>query len=267
MNGVKKLFQDIADTIRQMSGSTQALSPSNFCNEIKKLPTASSLINKTITKYNFLNENVVVPDYAFYNCNQLKEVNWPSVTSIGNSAFYGCASLTELNNLDNLTSISSNAFQKAGLTSITIPSGVKEISGHAFRETPLSSVTFSEGLETINSYAFSSCNFLSSIVLPTTCTTVQSFAFLNSSITTLDGYLTSIAGSAFKETNLKTLILQSSEFCTLANIAALKGTPIDKGEGYIYVPEALLSQYQGDTIWGEYINQIKPISELPPQEN
>lgn len=63
--------------------------------------------------------------------------------------------------------------------------------------------------------------------------------------------------------NLKALaITQSETVCTLADGMGLKGTPIEKGTGYIYVPDELVEQYKSAENWSTYAAQIKPLSEL-----
>jgi len=46
---------------------------------------------------------------AFYSCENLSEVNFPSCTSIGSSAFYSCRSLSNIS-FPNCTSIGWYAF-------------------------------------------------------------------------------------------------------------------------------------------------------------
>lgn len=44
------------------------------------------------------------------------------------------------------------------------------------------------------------------------------------------------------------------------------GTPIDEGTGFIYVPDNLVETYKSATNWSAYADQIKGMSELPPEE-
>lgn len=62
---------------------------------------------------------------------------------------------------------------------------------------------------------------------------------------------------------LVTLVLRKADaVCTLKNVNAFTNTPIEKGTGFVYVPDNLVEQYKVATNWSTYANQIKPISEL-----
>lgn len=63
---------------------------------------------------------------------------------------------------------------------------------------------------------------------------------------------------------LETLVLRNTtRIAQLANNNALKGTAIESGKGYIYVPDELVDTYKADTKWTTFSEQIKPLSELP----
>lgn len=72
-----------------------------------------------------------------------------------------------------------------------------------------------------------------------------------------------IGSSAFNGAQkLTTLALGGSELNPLDNTNAFSNTPIAKGTGYIYVPDALVDSYKSATNWVTFADQIKPISEL-----
>ena len=50
---------------------------------------------------------------------------------------------------------------------------------------------------------------------------------------------------------------------TLGNTNAFSNTPIKSGNGYIYVPAALVDSYKADSKWSTYANQIRAIEEYP----
>ena len=54
--------------------------------------------------------------------------------------------------------------------------------------------------------------------------------------------------------------------CVLTSKYALYNTPIAKGTGYIYVPDALVNDYKKATNWSVFANQIKPLSEYVESE-
>ena len=93
---------------------------------------------------------------SFRECPQLTtlDIDWSKVTTIGDSAFSNCQNLP-INNLvmPNLTSIGSSAFNNTN---------VKAVSN-------LGSITAVRG--------FNNCKNLTSVVLPDTCTKIQSWAF------------------------------------------------------------------------------------------
>lgn len=80
--------------------------------------------------------------YAFYGCNKLQAVAFPTtLTSIGNSAFYEC-----------------------GLVSVSLPKSLISIGDQAFyNNKSLTELHIPSSLESIGAQAFSNCNFLRNI--------------------------------------------------------------------------------------------------------
>ena len=90
-------------------------------------------------------ESVVLPNslieignFAFYNCECLKEIKIPnSVKSIGSGTFYRCSSLKEIDIPNSVESIGKWAFSGcSNLQTVIIPNSVKSIGGQAFEGTP-----------------------------------------------------------------------------------------------------------------------------------
>ena len=72
-----------------------------------------------------------------------------------------------------------------------------------------------------------------------------------------------IEANAFRSCSaLKALVLDNPNGCTLVATSAFTSTAIEAGTGYIYVPDAIVSNYKAASNWATYANQIKPISEL-----
>lgn len=101
---------------------------------------------------------------------------------------------------------------------------------------------------TVGKAAFSGCTKLASIKLPN-ATTIGDNAFANCTLLTeLDlPCATSIGQQAFYyTTNLKTLILRSTTLCELRYSSTFTSTP---NTLRVYIPSALVSQYQSSTNW------------------
>ena len=65
-------------------------------------------------------------------------------------------------------------------------------------------------------------------------------------------------------TRLATLILRRKDaIVTLGNVSSFKGTPIESGTGYVYVPSALVDSYRTATNWSTYANQFRAIEDYP----
>jgi hypothetical protein len=62
---------------------------------------------------------------------------------------------------------------------------------------------------------------------------------------------------------LSALFLGSDTMVTLSSVGALTGSGIAAGTGYIYVPSALLTSYQGATNWSTYSTQFRAREDYP----
>lgn len=256
---------DIANTIRELTGKTEKISPLNFDEEIRKIVTARDLLDRTITEYDF-QDRASIPDYAFYKCVNLDKVNCPNVTSIGTYAFYDCTSLSNIELPDTVETIGVNAFQQSGLTEIVLPPNLTKLNGNVFNYCKkLKNIVFNDKIKSIEGSTFKACWSLEQdIILPESCKTIGQEAFRASSIKSLSGHLTSIAGGAFREcTKLKTLTLKGNTMCTLSATSAFTNTQIASGEGYIIIDTGntttdieLVNEYKNATNWTTYANQI-----------
>ena len=129
----------------------------------------------------------------------------------------------------------------------------------------------------IGNYAFRDCSYLTDISLPQ-ATSIGYSAFYNcSKLTSISlPQATSIGYSAFSNCYLliKLVITKTDSVCTLSNTNAFQncyhflGTknitynPTGAKDGYIYVPDALVSSYKTTTNWSTYASQIKSLSNL-----
>ena len=230
-----------------------------------------------------------IGNYAFQACTGLTSIELSSATSIGSNSFAGCSSLTTVI-LPKITSVGSYAFQGCtALTSIELSSATS-IATYAFQSCKQLLVLELPNVTSIGTYTFQNCTSLTSIDL-SSVTSIGQFAFQNctslvtlelpsvisigsnsfygcSSLTTVIlPKITIIDASAFINcSNLISLIISNDngEVATLKTTNAFNNTPIVNGAGYIYVPDDLVDDYKSATNWSTYKDQIKCLSELPP---
>lgn len=102
-------------------------------------------------------------DYAFMNCEKLRNVSFPeSLRIIGKSAFSMCYRLTE----------------------VIVPGNVVDIQSEAFGGChDLAVVTICEGTTTIGKSAFDDCDYLSKVYIPKSVVSIGENAFRNNSFT------------------------------------------------------------------------------------
>ena len=66
--------------------------------------------------------------------------------------------------------------------------------------------------------------------------------------------------------SLKTLILRRSDaIVPLTYVAYIQDTLIASGEGYVYVPAALIEEYKAATNWAAYADQFRAIEDYPDE--
>lgn len=92
--------------------------------------------SKSETSYAIRTDTVLIEDGAFYDCDNLTQVNLnaPSLTTIGSSAFNNCSNLAQVDlNTPSLKTIGSSAFSDCNnITDIDIPQNVTSIGSQAF---------------------------------------------------------------------------------------------------------------------------------------
>ena len=205
----------------------------------------SQIMNKTITELTIgdLEGSIQIPSYMFMNCIDLVSVEFPNtlqtigqnafygceniesniqipetVTSIGSAAFQDCSKLSgDLILSDSITSLGSSAFNNCrNISSIYIGKNISIIQAGTFQNCRgCTSLTFSPDtqLTTIDSSAF---RFLGKdtestidLILPSTLTTIGSYAFENSILKSATALNTSIGNNAFSYTQLENVIIGS----------------------------------------------------------
>ncbi len=164
------------------------------CNELVGITFNDSLIK--INNSAFANSGIqqvklpiklaVLGASAFAGCKELETVIFTENSSkgysltIGGSAFANAGSLTKITMSSNITSIGSSAFEKCkSLTEVAIPSSVLSIGHYVFSECKsLEKVELSSKLEEMGSAIFEGTG-ISSITIPKTVTTMQTYVAYN----------------------------------------------------------------------------------------
>ena len=180
-----------------------------------------------------------LPSYAFQNCTSLGSIKMPgTLTTINTSAFSGCTSLASVDLDANLKTIGYGSFESCvSLGSVSIPSSVSKIDIDAFKGcTSLATLSLGSGLATIGYGAFENCVQLKSVTIPATVTSMGGNSFLNCA-------------------SLASVYMKSST--PLSSIGgSFDGTPIESGNGWIYVPSGSVDTYKSTYGWQSYKDHI-----------
>lgn len=250
-------LSNIASAIRVKNGSTAVYKPGEMAAAITNLPTGGggsgssdnedSLVMGTLTNYE--NTRVTkIKDYCFYNSITLATATFTNVSDVGKYAFQYCQALTQIN-LPKVTTIGYSCFENAS---------------------KLSAVNLSN-VQTLGQAAFIRCSSLKSINLPQV-KKLQSDTFYNCTLLEKAdlGSCQQFDGQTQfgKCAELVTLILRGNTVCSAtypvnSYKGALGETPIANGNGYIYVPRALVNEYKNATNWVEIAGRIRAIEDYP----
>lgn len=162
------------------------------------------------------------------------------VTVVATQALSNCKSLTKVS-FPLVTILQNNAFYNC-TSLVTV-------------ELPL--------VRTVNTYALGSCTSLTSIKLPS-ATVLNTFALHNcKALKTAEFSMkVSISGQAFAYCSaLEALILRSTELCPMTAANAFLSSSIANGTGYVYVPAALIADYQAATNWSTHAAQFRALED------
>lgn len=100
------------------------------------------------------------------------------VTTVFNYAFYSCENLKNVTLPEGVLIIAANTFAYSGITQIEIPSTVKYFGERAFYHcTKLTSVNIPEAVTEINDWAFYGCSSLTEVTIPKGVRTIGKYAF------------------------------------------------------------------------------------------
>ena len=118
--------------------------------------------------------------YAFWNCENLTEINLPSsVKETDLGTFYGCKKLTSIVLPDGITQIGASDFSGCeNLKSIYIPDSVSIIDEMAFCNCKnLESIVIPNGVTSISRWVFDGCTNLKTVAIPSSVKSIDDAAF------------------------------------------------------------------------------------------
>lgn len=244
---LQELFQNIADAIREKTGETGKLKPTDFPEKIKEITTSGvtqeyvdSILGSEIKSVTN-NTLIYLQGTAFaYNANlkyieltnawgvsartlqyayNLETAKFPVLTYVGSYAFEGCSSLVDLQ----------------------IPNA-ERIDNYAFKGcTALPEILFERNV-TIGSYAFQGCTALGKVELKQ--------------------YGTFSANAFNGCKSLKAVILRNVNYNPAPKPNVFTGTPIADGGGYLYVSRSDYTWIRYESDWTENYD-IRIIEDWP----
>lgn len=277
----------IADAIRGKTGKTEEMTLDQMVTEIDGIQVgggddelvteiltgqlSGTYRNDTITKLAggvsnqdnlyeayFPNVTTLPTEYAFHNSRRLNYVSLPKVTALPICTFVNTGKLSGLEiDIPNLKTIGRHAFESSGLIRADFPL-VTSLDRCVFLNCGkleyvnlpcITTIPFQTGY----SGFFSGCSKLVTVNLPKVETVTNTAFYQCSSLPKLDLPCAKTIGTqAFYFAKvLTTLILRSDTVCTLSNTNAFANSPFASNGtgGTVYVPQALIEQYQQATNW------------------
>lgn len=234
--------------------------------ESNKIPILKGKVNVSVINSEYEKFFKGVIDYS----SGTKITKLPEgIKTIRESAFANCENLYITKLPEGVEKIETNAFSDCSNLALTeLPSTLTYLGTQAFwRCVKIDLKELPEQLTDIKSSTFSTCKGLTLKELPAKVTIIGSSAFQScSSITemTCKGDIKTINSYAFNlcEKLAKFVLPNVTSVPTLSATSAFTGTAIDKGLGYIYVPDNLVENFKNATNWNYFANKIKSLSEM-----
>lgn len=218
------------------------------------------IIMRTLTEYKD-NLSTIIGPFVFCDCKNLTEIDIPNVVALGDSALSGtafetlnlplvesmgssCCTIASLKTLNapNLQTIGAYCFEKSGISNLYLPKLSVIPGNNAFAYAQLVDVHLPALTKITASTTFYSCQKLTKAEFDT---------------------LTQLGGAQvfYNCTVLKSLVLRSGTVCTLGNTNSFNNTLIASGDGYVYVPRALVDSYKVATNWSTYATQFRALED------
>lgn len=225
-------YQAICDAVRAKTGDTAKLKSGDLAAAIAGIAgggasSEDALIARTLTSYTNTTAEEI-GGYAFFYYKTLVSVDFPNVKKFtGSNNFQACESLETIN----------------------FPKLESAAGGNAFRQ----------------------CIALKRAVLPRLknpgialdgCTSLE-FVDMGEEVAVDELPQTLYIGSFKNDSALVTLVLRYQKKVLLNSADKFSGTPIASGEGYIYVPSALIDDYRSTTNWVTFAEQFRAIEDYP----
>lgn len=168
---------------------------------------------------------------------------------------------------DRITNVWEYSFyQHSALVSVDLPN-VTNIGQYAFyKSVNLESVNF-PNLITLGTQSLRMCTALKSVNFPYITGTLWSYML--DGCTSLEradfGQLDAVGSNSMNGcSSLHTVILRrTNKIASLQGTTALRGTLIEAGTGYVYVPRDLVDSYKVASNWTTYADQIRAIEDYP----
>lgn len=249
-------LSNIASAIRVKSGSTAVYKPGEMAAAISNLSTGGGssdnedgLLENTLVNYENTTATKIRDDF-FMDSTKLVTATFTNVSNVGNRAFNNCKALTQVS-LPNAHQVGTNCFSYCPKLSNVNLSNAERIGFRSFLNcTSLTSINLPR-LEILEGSVFFGCSKLAKVDLGS----CEQFYPTNS--------------SQFSHCNkLTTLILRSNTRCSLPYSvqSAFDSTPFTDssfGQGYVYVPRALVDTYKDSTNWTVIADRIRAIEDYP----
>lgn len=260
-------FTSIANAIRSKTGKEDKLTPAQMATEIEGIATGgndTALIEGNATEV-VNHEATKVGSYGFYNFRELERVDLPNVTEVRESAFYS-SGIKELYFPKLLKVTGTYAFANCpSLESINLPM-FNDTAGNDFRACPKLKYVLLPSMPDINAGSFTNCTALEEVSFPKV-TIVYSNAF--SGCTALKKVVFDKSVGFVRQTifdncsALTALVLKGETLSSLSYTNVFRGSAIEAGTGYIYVPKALIEEYKVATNWITFAEQFRAIEDYP----
>lgn len=251
-----------------------------FPTEATNPKTGETIKVTAVNNIEFVDSNAVrsvtIPDgiatlreRAFYCLANLKSVTLNSnIISIPDYCFYGCESLTDVN-LENILNYGSSCFERTLIETVQ-PNSKATFADATFCHMPkLRSVVLPDGITTLTEAMFSICPSLTSIVIPSSVTTFKKSVFYNCNnlVVTIPDTVTTLGASSLNGTKMVYCTSNSAcaKYCEengvkykLTDVAPPNANDFEVTlsedsfvySGYEEKPENVTVYYKGKELWG-----------------